>query len=81
MIEATEARKTAAKEAAERSRTAAESLIRRRKLHLAKMEPPTLSGKLKEYPSFREDLKVIVKKELKDTDQRYQIMWKVPERD
>ena len=59
MIQAVEARKTAAKESAESSRTVEEPLIGLRKVHLAKIELLIYFGKLKDNSIFREDWKVI----------------------
>ena len=45
------------------------------------MDPPHFSGKMKDYPSFKEDWLALVTPELEDHDQRIQIHNKVPEQD
>ena len=48
---------------------------------MAKMNPPGFSGKMKDYPSFREDWQGLVTNELEDHEQRILIRIKVPEKD
>ena len=45
------------------------------------MDPPSFSGKMKDYPSFHEDWDGLVTPELEDHEQRIQIRSKVPEKD
>jgi len=71
-VEAAKAKKTAAKEAAK----AAAEPFSIRNICLVKMELLTFSDTLMDYPSFREHWMAIIKRELKDVDQRYKIKWK-----
>ena len=48
---------------------------------MAKMNPPDFSGKMKDYPSFREDWQGLIANELEDHEQRILIRIKVPEKD
>ena len=48
---------------------------------MAKMDPPGFSGKMKDYPSFREDWLGLVTNELEDHEQMILIRSKVPEKD